>query len=201
MTPQHPHQQQQQQSSQYSYHLQSQSSQLMPPPSRQSSPAIHLQHQQPSNASLYPTSSSRALYTSDALLAFSPPPAPNPYSSHALQGIVSQSVTGRSSAVPRYTTPAPAASPSIGYPAASTNGAPAISGQAQPGVSSRIVNSLQSLISLLEKQNTKLDKHDERLKTLSESLNLVRVETGRCNESIESFGKTMSKKWKTMSEF
>lgn len=196
MTSQHPHQQ----SSQYYSHPQSQNSQLMPPPSRQSSPAVFLQHQHTSSASPYPTSGSQGLYSSDGLLAFSPPPAPNAYLPSSLQGIVSHSISGRSSAVARYASPAPTASPSAGYLAASTSGSSIIPSQAQPGVSSRIISSLQSLVGLLEKQNTKLDKHDERLKILSESLDLVRIETGRCNESLESFSKTMSKKLKTMSK-
>jgi predicted secreted protein len=55
-------------------------------------------------------------------------------------------------------------------------------------------------VSLLEKQNAKLDKHDERLKRLNEGFGQLKTETTRCTEGIEAFSKTMSKKLKTMSE-
>jgi hypothetical protein len=190
----HPHQQQQQQHSQYYGHSQLQSTSAIPH-SAQSSSAVYLQHMQSATASAYPSTSSHQLYASQSQLP--PSSTAHQYYSGLLQNAPS--------AVVRYATPAQAGSPppvAAGYlPLASSSTSAPAATQAQPGISSRIVSSLQSLVSLLEKQNTKLDKHDERLKTLSEGFDQVKTETTRCTLSIESFSKTMSKKLKTMSKY
>jgi len=195
MTSQHPHQQQQQ-LSQYYNHTQSQSSPALPHQARQSSPAIYLQHSQAASASAYPSTSAHQLYTSQASLA-----APtNQYYSGLLQNLMPQASQAGPSTVTRYGTPAQAGSPPASYlPVASSSTSASAPSQAQTTVSSRIVSSLQSLVSLLEKQNAKLDKHDESLKTLSKGFDQLKTETTRCTEGIESFSKTMSKKLKTMS--
>lgn len=190
----HPHLQQSQQSSQYYELSQSQNTNSLPP--RQSSPAIYMQHHPTSSASPYSSSSLQQSYA-----AHSSATLVNPYQSGLLHNTLIPTARPGSSAVVRYPTTAQAGSPPPTYlPAASTSTASAPSSQAQIGVSSRIVNSLQSLVSLLEKQNAKLDKHDERLKRLNEGFDQLKTETTRCTEGIEAFSKTMSKKLKTMSE-
>lgn len=197
MTSQHPHphqqqQQQQQTSSQYYNHSQISSTSAIPHQSQ--SPAIYLQHPQSATASSYPSISSHHPYGSQSQLP--PSSSADQYYSGLLQNVPSSLV--------RYATPAQAGSPppvAASYlPLASGSTSGPAATQAQPGVSSRIVSSLQSLVSLLEKQNTKLDKHDEHLKTLSEGVNQIKTETAHCTLGIESFSKTMSKKLKTMSE-
>lgn len=189
----HPHQQQQQQTfSQYYNHSQISSTSAIPHQSQ--SPAIYLQHPQSATASSYPSISSHHPYGSQSQLP--PSSSADQYYPGLLQNAPSSLV--------RYATPAQAGSPppvAASYlPIASSSTPGPSATQAQPGVSSRIVSSLQSLVSLLEKQNTKLDKHDEHLKTLSEGINQIKTETARCTLGIESFSKAMSKKLKTMSE-
>lgn len=71
-----------------------------------------------------------------------------------------------------------------------------------------MLSSLQSLVTLIGQQNTKLDKQNaildqnaQNIKSINEGLSRLEAETVKSREGSDSFGKTMNKKLKAFSTY
>lgn len=219
MSYQYPYRQQPQQSSQHWYsqsQSQSQSnqpaSQAIPPHKmRNPSPAIFVGQTHGDSTRPYASTSSQTAYSPEPAL-MPPSSSSTHYFSNALHqastSTSASSVTRPPSAMTRYAAPAQAGSPppiTFSQASAITSVMPS-SSQAEPSVSSRMLSSLQSLVTLIGQQNTKLDKQNaildqnaQTIKSLSECFTRLEAETVNSREGSDSVGKTMSKKLKAFS--